>query len=174
MRGNEQDLIGLIRVWEHSLLRIAFRIVGNIEDAEEVRQVVLLKLIEKQERISEVSNLDGWIRTCVVHEAISWLRRKKSRRVMMSKFESAATRNTASTGDEFAMRADDRDLLNFGLRALKPEQRAILSLRFDEDLTVREIGEVLGQPHTTVQSRLQVAITELRARVRSAVGEERR
>ncbi len=45
---------------------------------------------------------------------------------------------------------------------LEPEQRAILSLRFDEQLTIREIGSVLKQPHTTVQSKLRRAIEQLR------------
>jgi len=52
--------------------------------------------------------------------------------------------------------------LRNALEALEPEQRAILSLRFDEECTIREIGSILEQPHTTVQSKLDRAIARLR------------
>ena len=50
-------------------------------------------------------------------------------------------------------------------------ERALLTLRFDEGLTIREIADVLETPHTTIQSRLQSTVRTLRARLGEFSGE---
>lgn len=56
----------------------------------------------------------------------------------------------------------DRDLVNRGLAALSGEEREAISLRFGADLSVPEIAELLGEPHTTVEGRVYRALRKLR------------
>ena len=57
---------------------------------------------------------------------------------------------------------ESREQLAVALAKLAPEERALVSLRFDEDLTFREIGEVLELPTSTIKSQLSQAIARLR------------
>ena len=61
---------------------------------------------------------------------------------------------------------ESREQLAAALAKLSPEERALVSLRFDENLTYREIGEVLERPASTIKSQLSKAI----ARLRTALG----
>jgi len=147
----------IVRTYEQAMLRTAYRIVGQQADAEEVRQAVLLRIWQSPEKIPAVQSLEHWIRRCVINEAIEVLRRRlrERRRNQNSGKSDAATVEKSDWNDE-AIR------LRNALEALEPEQRAILSLRFDEECTIREIGSILEQPHTTVQSKLDRAIARLR------------
>ncbi len=74
--GDESAFAPLVHIWEHRLLTIAYRVVGNVHDAEEVRQNVLLKLVQSPNRLPESAHFAGWLRRCIVNEAITWLRRR--------------------------------------------------------------------------------------------------
>lgn len=147
----------IVRTFEHQMLRTAYRIVGQQSDAEEVRQSVLLKVWQSPEKIPERKSFEFWIRRCVINEAIELLRGRQREHKRNS--NSLSQRPAASGPDE---RDDDAEHLKAALGNLEPEQRAILSLRFDEQCTIREIGDILDQPHTTVQSKLNRAIDQLR------------
>lgn len=158
LRQQDRDAFTqIVRIYEQSMLRTAYRIVGQQSDAEEVRQTILLRLWQSPEKIPEVNSFGCWIRRCVINEAIEILRRRnrEDRRNKDSGQFSSSSVDEANWDDEATR-------LRNALRALEPEQRAILSLRFDEQCTIREIGNTLEQPHTTIQSKLDRAITRLR------------
>jgi len=140
------------------MLRIAFRIVGQTADAEEVRQSVLLRLVQEPKRASGIRDVASWIRRCVVNEAIAHLR-KARRRSYTTLDPQLASCPPSSPSDDLTLQ------IQSALSELEPRQRALLSLRFDEGLTIREIGDALQTPHTTIQSQLQSAISALRSRL---------
>ena len=65
-------------------------------------------------------------------------------------------------GDETGLIAD-RDVIERGLRRLRPEQRAILVLHYYLGMSTSAIGETLGVPHGTSRSRLHAALSAMRA-----------
>ena len=74
--GDRSAFTALVRIWEHRLLTIAYRVVGNVHDAEEVRQMVLLKLARSPGQLRDPARFAGWLRRCTVNEAITSLRRR--------------------------------------------------------------------------------------------------
>ena len=147
-----------VEAWELPLLRIAYRIVGRVNDAEEVRQVVLLKIIQQLGRLRDVENIGAWLRRCVINESLLFLRQRRTHDELHPELEVKSQQATVIQNNE-------AELLAAALETLDPEARAMLSLRFDDGLTVREIGKVLDIPHTTIQSRLQSAIAKLRTQL---------
>lgn len=146
-----------VRTYEHQMLRTAHRIVGQQADAEEVRQTVLLKIWQSPDTLPQASQLSQWIRRCVINESIDILRRRQREQLRNS--------NSAASHTQHAEQADWKDdavNLRTAMNALEPEQRAMLSLRFDEQYSIREIASILDQPHTTVQSKLNRTIAQLR------------
>lgn len=153
----------LVVRWEQSLYVTAFRILGNGADAEEARQNFLLRVIDKPALIPS-QNIEPWLRRCIINESLALLRRRK--RELKANQEHSAGRN-GSTSRE-SSESDHREMVGAvqsSLMELTPETRALLSLRFDNDLTVRQIAEVVGKPHTTVQAQLSAAYRKLRIKL---------
>ena len=145
------------------MLKIACRIVGQIADAEEVRQRVLLRIVQDPERVMEVRNAAAWLRRCVVNEAITSIRtRERQHCEPLSEMVGTTPNGTAD---------DDSRMLFDAMQTLDPPMRAMLSLRFDDGLTIREIADVLETPHTTIQSQLQSAVAVLRSRLNARPAE---
>ncbi|GAB5402453.1 MAG: RNA polymerase sigma factor [Aureliella sp.] len=159
----------LVRSHEDKLLRIANRVTGSIEDAEEVRQEVLQSVWQKPDRVPGDEHVGSWLCRCTVNVAIDRLRKSKraGSKTLLTDAEAYVEQSDASFQD-----VDNRDLLEGVLAELTPEQRALLSLRFDLQLTLREIAAVLQRPRSTIQSQLDGAIALLRTRLKiSAAGD---
>jgi len=137
------------------LLRFAGVLSGDRGTAEDVVQEVLARAARRSDGISPLDAPDAYVRRMVVNEYLSW-RRKWSRvvptAVVLEDF----------AGADFADAHAERDALARRLDALSPRQRAVLVLRFYEDLPDRQIAEVLGCPVGTVRSHVSRALTALR------------
>ncbi len=160
--GDQTAFTALVRRWEGPLVRIAYRITGDLAEAEDVRQRVLLKLLESSGALREPERFAAWMHRAVVNTALSAVRRRKRREGLFERL-----RHRAATLDEShpgaRMIADDQArLLADALLRLEPDARALLALRFDLELTFHEIAAALGQPASTVKSRLARAVSRLR------------
>lgn len=140
----------LVRLWEQSVYRIAWRIVGSDWGAAEVRQTVFLQIIEHPETVPESARFAGWIHRCTVNASITYLRRQRVR----AGSELPQDRSSGSqTPDELAAEREEIQRLRHVLETLLPEERAILTLRFDEDLSFPQIAEILDRPASTIKSQ---------------------
>ena len=152
----------LLRQWEQPMLQTAQRILQSTSDAEEVRQMVLLQILEKPERLPDAGRFEAWIRRCVINESLNLLRKRKRD----DKARRSAALVQQHPSDDPATnveRLDEADSLDQALLELAPIQRAVVSLRFDDGLTIREIAETLDQPHATAHWQLTNAIRQLRS-----------
>jgi RNA polymerase sigma factor (sigma-70 family) len=130
------------------LVRVAFLIVGSTAVAEEVVQEAFANLLV---RFDQVEQPAAYARTSVVRLALKW----KKRRAMEAD-------RIALIGDPGPVGDADVDEIWGLLCRLRPERRAVVVLRFYEDLTHAEIAEVLGTPEATVRTRLHRALGDLR------------
>jgi RNA polymerase sigma-70 factor, ECF subfamily len=161
-RGDQDAFAVLVRRWEGPLLRIAYRITGQMADAEDVRQRVFLKLLVASGDVRRPEQFPAWIRRAVVNTALSALRQSKRREGLNLRIKQhTSTVGESHPGDRLIADEQARRLAA-SLRQLEPEARALLSLRFDEDLTFAEIAAVLGQPASTIKSRLARTVNQLR------------
>jgi len=159
LAGSRQAKCDFVRRWEAPMYRIAFRVVGQAADAEEVRQIVLLRMLQRPESLPKPQSIGAWIRRCVVNESLSLLRKRKR----VSHTDDLETQQVASSEDC----SDEAQQLCEALERLPAETRALLALRFDEGLTVREIADVVNKPRSTVHAKLQNAIESLRKKLNS-------
>jgi RNA polymerase sigma-70 factor, ECF subfamily len=163
--GDRAAFTSLVRIWEHRLLTIAYRVVGNLHDAEEVRQTVLVKLARSPQKLPDASRFAGWLRRCTVNEAISCLRRRRSDDPKRAPLDDTLADRSPSPA-EGAIGAEQSKRLLQAISRLDPDLRGLVSLRFDEGLTIREIAEVVQRPPMTVHSQLMRAIGQLRLLLR--------
>jgi RNA polymerase sigma-70 factor (ECF subfamily) len=161
--GDRSAFAALVRRWEGPLVRIAYRITGDLAEAEDLRQRVLLGLLESPGSVRRPDRFAAWIRRAIVNHALTALRRRRRRERFSRRLrERSPAVDTADPADPVIADDQARRLAEALLR-LDPRERALLSLGFDEDLTFSEIASALGRPVTTVKSRVARVIERLRA-----------
>ena len=157
MRGpDEKEFAELVAGRSHSLRRTAYLICGDWHQAEDLVQTALVKLYCAWGKVNRRDDLDAYLRRTLVNVCIDEKRRGWWRREW-------PTSAPPDVPDTSAVPVDDRDLLVSGLRRIAPGQRAVLVLRYWEDLDVEETARILGCSTGTVKSQTARGLAALRA-----------
>ncbi|WP_134765884.1 SigE family RNA polymerase sigma factor [Nocardioides sp. 1609] len=140
-----------VRARQHALLRTAYLLTGSHADAEDLVQAALVKAVPHWRRIAD--HPEPYVRTILARESVSRWRRRRWREVA-----------AAVLPDRGVPDADvaEREDLRRALLSLAPRQRAVIVLRYLEDLTERETAETLGIAVGTVKSQARDGLAALR------------
>lgn len=136
-----------------ALRRTAFLIVRDWHGAEDVTQLGFARLYVVWPRIRP-ETLEPYARKVVVNEALGWLRRRRQDHVTDIVPDAAA-----------AVPEESRLDVGQALGLLPAQQRAIVALRFLDDLPVAEVARVLEIAEGTVKSQTSRALATLRSRI---------
>ncbi len=134
-----------------ALLRSAYLLTGDLHDADDLVQVALVKAAARWSRIAE--RPEPYVRKILARESITRWRRRRWREVPHESPPDSAR----STVDLDAVEA-----LRVALAGLSPRQRAVVVLRYYDDLTERQTADVLGISIGTVKSHARDALARLR------------
>ena len=156
-----------------SLLRTAYLLTGDRHSAEDLVQTSLAKLYLSWDKVRKRELVDGYIRRIMVNENNSLWRRAWKRKEITTD-EVPEHRSVTDRHDH----GQNAALWSF-VQTLPKRQRAVIVLRYYEDLSEVEAAEVLGISVGTVKSQASRAIASMRARVNtqpmlSKNGEEER
>ena len=138
------------------LRRTAYLLCGDWHHADDVTQTVLTKLYTNWNKVQERGRVDSYVRTMLVRATFERKRRFWWRRELSS----AQPPDTPADVDTHV---EDRLVLLEALGKMPPRQRAVLVLRFWEDLDVAETAATLGCSEGTVKSQTARGLTNLRA-----------
>jgi RNA polymerase sigma-70 factor (sigma-E family) len=139
-----------------ALTRAAYLLTGDRGTAEDLVQSALEKTHRHWSRIARRDAPEVYVRRAMVNTAISWRRR---RRVTEVPLLAADERQAPDPYD----RAESRHQILLALRALPPRTRAILILRYFEDLSETDVARVLGCSIGSVKSQASRGMARLRA-----------
>lgn len=139
-----------VRARGSALLRYGYVLTGNADDAADLVQEALLKLGDSWQRVRNKDDPEGYVRTTMARQHISWWRRRRREHVT-GEVPEGAYEDKHSFGDLWK-----------DLRTLPKKQRAVLVLRYYEDLSDQEIAEILGISRGTVRSQASRALSTLR------------
>lgn len=146
----------LVRATERRLIRLGLMLTGNLHSAEDLVQTVLARAHRRWDRISGLDHPEAYLRTMVVNEFLSWRRVLKNREVPL------AEPIERPTDEDIGSRQALKDATWQLLTTLPKQQRAVLVLRYYEDLPDAEIAEILGVAAATVRSNASRALANLR------------
>jgi RNA polymerase sigma-70 factor (ECF subfamily) len=149
------------------LYRLAWTMLGSRQDAEDAVQEVFLGLVRSRTTLQRVENLRAYLFAALRHMASRLTGR---RRILGLPPEGSLA---VASREERDIDAAPFGLLERGLAALPSEQREVLSLKIDGELTFAEIGEVLGTSPKTAASRYRYALEKLRGFLRTTEHEHR-
>ena len=137
-------------------LRIAYLLTGNRADAEDLLQTALAKTYVAWDRIEDKGALDGYVRRVLVNTQTSLWRRRR-----IDEYATDAMPEEISV-DLDPERHALHDVMWTALNRLPRRQRAMVVLRYYEDLTEAEVASIMGVSVGTVKSTVSRAIGKLR------------
>lgn len=145
-----------------SLYRTAYLLTGDHHTAEDVVQSALIKVYVSWRRVRAANRSESYARRIVVNEVVSLHRRRWTHEVRSDRPDELA-RAGSHAGPEEAVVATHAAWV--ALATLTPRQRAVLVLRYYEDMSETEIAATLGIAAGTVKAHAHAALVALRARV---------
>jgi len=165
-RGDLTAFRDLMRAHQARVFSVALRFTGQRTDAEELLQDVFLQLHGALAQIASEEHLRCWLLRAISHRCIDRLRQagRRPRLVSIATLPAASEpQSSERDADPMAAARLRRLLLD-----LSPDARAVVLLRFQEDLDPAEIATVLSMPVATVKSHLRRSLEWLRERLEGA------
>lgn len=145
-----------------ALLRLAWLLTADADRAQDVVQDALLKVLPRWRAIAAKGDPEPYVRTVIRTVHVDGLRRRRLCEVTLDDAFVHTKVTDVETADGTAHLAT-RVTLQTALRRLTERQRAVLVLRFYEDLTESATAQELGCSVSTVKSQTRHAIVRLRA-----------
>ena len=165
-KGDGGGFAALVGRYEKVVFNLAYRMLGNREEARDVAQAAFLKALESLHRFDPRYRFFSWLYRIAMNEALDVLG-QRGRQTELTDVHVA--------DDDPVREAQASDLgerVRGALGALTPDHRAVLVLRHYQELSYEDIGRVLDLPDATVKSRLFEARERLRVRLAGAAGDE--
>ena len=159
--GDEEAFTSLIRMAGDRLMAIAFRILRDVDRAEDAVQQAIVTAWRDLPALRDPDKFDGWLYRVLVNACYLEARRTRRWNANVRVLDS----DVASGSPDGFLSVEDRDELERAFRRLPPEQRAAFVLHHYAGMRLADIGEVLEIPVGTVKSRLHYAAAALRAAI---------
>ena len=154
-----------VRTRGAALVRFARLVAGDDQLGEDLAQEVLARAYPRWHRIVRSDRPEVYLRRAVVNARATWWRRLSSR----ERPHRAADRDVPAGGDPSGP-AGERDAMWREVSRLPVRQRAVVVLRYYEDLDDTAIAEVLGCSNATVRTHAMRALATLRERLKEVPG----
>ncbi|MEO8217804.1 MAG: sigma-70 family RNA polymerase sigma factor [Acidobacteriota bacterium] len=152
------DFAAVVERHERMVFSIAMNMLGRPSEAEDLSQEVFLQLYRHLAEIESDSHLLHWLRRVTTNRCIDHMRRN---RITSVSFDSIPEPPSSDRAPDPLL----PDTLRTLMATLPPAQRALLVLRYQEELGPGEIASVMGVPLSTVKSNLHRALNSLRKKV---------
>jgi RNA polymerase sigma-70 factor (ECF subfamily) len=167
--GDAEAFRGLVERYEQRIYHVVFGVVRNPEDARELAQEAFVKAFRSLDRFRLESRFYTWLCRIAINLGIDHLRKMKHRSHAEYDDERAAEGGAVVVELSSRIERPDKNVARKHLHerimaafdALPEDQRAVMVLRELDELSYREIAEVLEVPEGTVMSRLYYARRKL-------------
>lgn len=162
MKRSERDEFDafVLGAWPR-LFRTAYALTGNRADAEDMLQNAFAKAYSNWRRVRRAESTEAYVHRIVVNETITMWRRR------WRHVEHSTGTPPDTTAPNHADSVGERDSMWAAVQTLPARQRAVVVLRYYEDLSERDIAAVLGITPGTVKSQASRALKTLRSQLRA-------
>jgi RNA polymerase sigma-70 factor, ECF subfamily len=166
-RGDLDALALLVERYQHRLYRYLLRLVRQQAEAEDLFQQTWLRVASQIRRFDPRRNFDAWLFTLARNLAIDHLRRVHpesldDKDAANSTHTPAALRASDPPAVEVMIAREHSRFVAAAMENLPILYREVLALRFEEEMKLEEIAQVLDAPLSTVKTRLRRGLENLR------------
>jgi len=177
--GDRAEFARLVDVYSTPIYRLALKMLGNVQDAEDVLQATFLKAFQHLPGFEGRSSLSTWLYRIAANEALMQLRRKRP--AFSLDDEPADSDGEPQQPVEFAdwgalpekelLSGEAKKQLDRAIQSLPEKLRIVFLLRDVEGLSIKETSEALNLTETAVKTRLLRARLYLREQLSIYFGE---
>ena len=177
--GDSEAFRLLVEQHSRSIFRLAFRMTGNEQDAEDVVQETFLRAFKQLDRYEARSSFSTWLFRIASNYSLDLIRMRK-------RHEDKRERGTDEERDilqsipmdtpgpeRIAYGSQVRDRVNAALNELSAQERTAFVLRHFEGMSIEEIGSALGTGSNATKHSIFRAVQKLRKSLEPAVGHAR-
>lgn len=169
LEGDDRAFGGIVREYQHMVYTVCHRVLRNADDAEEATQDAFVKAYQHLRGFSGSSKFSTWLFSIAYRTAVSHQRRRRTDGGSVDDL----TLHPAAEPEAGAA-PDVQDALQRGLAQLAPEDAAILSFYYLEDLSVEEIVTITGLGASNVKVKLHRSRKKLAEAMERQLGSEAR
>ena len=168
LRERDMELLAdLVERSQRRLVRYLLYLTGRRDYAEDLAQETWIRVLQRGSQYNGRQRFDLWLFAIARNLAIDHLRKERKAVQAASlpddRDEILLVSSSGPSPFEAAARSEDAIRLAGQLQILSPLYREALLLRFQEDMSLAEIAQVLGAPVTTVTSRIYRGLAALRS-----------
>jgi len=173
--GDREAFRVLVDRYSHEMFRLAYRMTGNEQDAEDVVQETFLRAYRRIDRYDGRARISSWLYAIASNYAVDLLRRRRRwRTTEVEPTEQRAPLVSAAPGPEQAAHGGEiGEKVAAAMSDLSARERIAFTLRHYEGLSIEEIGRVMGLRTSATKNHIFRAVRKLRARLQPLVGAER-
>jgi len=170
-RGSRQALRRIYDKYKVELLRLAVVLLGDTTSGEDVVHDVFVGFAQAADRIKLTGSLKSYLVTSVINRARNY--RRDGARHCETPLEEIDLRSSSERGPlQWAILDEQLTLLSRALQGLPYEQREVISLRMEMDMTFRRIATLQTASLNTVKGRYRYGIEKLRSVLNGKVEHE--
>ena len=170
LTGDAEAFGEIVRRWERRIFALAYGMLGREDDARDATQETFLAAFRNLRGFRGEAKVSSWLHRIAVNQCITQQRRAKVRS------ESALDDEQEKQAERFAIPVDHSPVtlvegrqetaaVRRAINSLPLELRQVVIMKEFEELTFREIADVLDLPLSTVKSRLYTALKQLQMRL---------
>lgn len=166
---DEECLEDVMNQYQSVLLRYATRVLNNAEAAQDVVQETFIRLNGNWNRIHERGvPVKGWLFRTTHNAAVDYIRKESRLRLLHERQSEEQAPGASPNPGEQRDHGERHELVMRHLNALRPKEREVLVLRMQEEMSYKEIAEVIHRSEGYVGSLLHTATRKLNKSLRQA------
>jgi len=170
-RGSQDALRRIYEKYRLDLLKLAISLAGDVHTAEDVVQDVFVSFAQAGSRIQPAGDLKKYLVTCVANR-IRNRRRDQGRHETSSIDEAEWIVCDGKRPEQWAILNEELRALSAAMAQIPYEQREVVALYMEGDLTFRQIAEIQNTSINTVQGRYRYGINKLRSLLNGELNHE--
>lgn len=171
----------IVERYKKKVYYIAYDIVGDFHEAEDISQEVFIKMYRALDRFRKDAKMSSWLYQIAVNTSIDSLRKRKAKpRINVEDIEQVGGQEQAlksaspeADPERRAVATLMQEHIDHALHKITPQERAVFVMRHYNEFKIREIADVLEVSSGTVKSLLFRALKKMRKELSSSQGKHR-
>lgn len=158
LAGDQEVFAGLVERYRDAAQNLAYRMLGNVSEAEEVTQETFVRAYMRLASYKTEHKFSTWLFSIAVHLSIDYIRRRRFLALPLEEIPFLEWVADQDLGPEdAALRLEQQDEVQRSLNHLPSKYRAVIVLRYWYDFSYEEIAQVLHLTPNLVKARLHQA-----------------
>lgn len=161
LKGDQRAFAELVDIYQDKLFHMAYRMLNNRQEAEDVVQDTFLRVYKNLDRFDETMKFSTWIYRIATNLCIDRLRRRKpvySLDAESNEYEGldgySMIPSDNRTPESELLLSDTQRIIHQAIDSLPAKYKSVMVLRYIQDLSLQEVGDILDMPVTTIKTRV--------------------